>query len=52
MRVSEYYLDNKNIKHPERIAILDKMSGWMTVDSRSLDRTDAYEKQVKKLNNR
>jgi hypothetical protein len=44
LRVSEFYLDKRNVKHPERIAVLDKNNGWMTVDSQTLDKRMAFEK--------
>jgi hypothetical protein len=52
MRIDEFYLDRKNIKHPERIAVVDKMNGWVTVDSTSLDRKGAFEKKKTNIDNR
>lgn len=43
-----------NIKHPERIYIISRQQndGWLTVDSKTLDRNQAFEKQSTKLVNR
>ena len=50
LRVSPEHLDRKKINHPERISVLCKQNGWLTVDSQTLDRSQAYEKQSVSVN--
>ena len=39
-------------KHPERISVISKSNGWLTVDSQNLSRKNAYENQKDQLINR
>ena len=50
MRIDEYFLKKENIKHPERISILCKNNGWLTVDSQTMDRNHAFEKNTQDQN--
>jgi len=50
MRISEYYLDQNNMKFPDRVAILCKTNGWLMVDGKTRDRKGAFEKNVKNVN--
>ena len=46
LRVSEFYLDHKNMDFPDRINVLCKTNGWLMVDGKTRNRNDAYEKKV------
>ena len=50
LRISEFFLNKKNIQHPDRINVLDKFNGWLTVDSKTLKRGDAWEKKTDDFN--
>lgn len=52
LRISADKLDKKKIKHPDRIGVISKTNGWLTVDSNSLSRVNAYEKMSHELVNR
>ena len=44
LRINTEYLDPKNNHHPNRISVISKSNGWLTVDSKTLSRKNAYEK--------
>lgn len=50
LKIEEHYLDPKNVKHPEKIAVISKNNGWLTVDSKTLNRQQAFEKVIKSSN--
>ena len=54
MRIDPHHLNSKNHQHSDRIAILSKQynDGWLTVDSNTLNRKDAFEKNKHKIINR
>lgn len=52
LRISEFLLNKKNIQHSDRIAILCKLNGWLTVDSKTLVRGEAWEKKTEDINMR
>ena len=52
MRISAEHLDRRKIKHPERIYVVSKSNGWLTVDSQALSRKNAYEHMPTQLVNR
>ena len=52
MRISAEHLDRRNINHPERIYVISKSNGWLTVDSQALSRKNAYEHMPTQLVNR
>lgn len=49
MRVNEFFLDRRNTKFPDRIAVLDKFNSWITVDSKTLNRKECFENKTKNL---
>ncbi len=52
MRINPEHLDSANANHPNRISVISKANGWLTVDSQTLSRKNAYEKYSVRLVNR
>ena len=46
LRISVEHQDRLNINYPDRIGVISKNNGWLTVDSLSLSRKNAYENKA------